>query len=162
MPIPVIGPVPTPRGHPIPVCRRQSPKHWRGELVSRRALLVGDAGGLVDPLLGEGIYYAVRSGRLAADAILAMWRDSARRLEEYEEMAIREFGTEFRIAARLSRFVYGLPRSWHRWAGSRYPNAYRRVLERYCQVLQGEETYRSLWLHMVRKLARPFPPRTNA
>jgi flavin-dependent dehydrogenase len=33
-------------------------------------LLVGDACGLADPLLGEGIFYAHRSGELAAQAIL--------------------------------------------------------------------------------------------
>jgi flavin-dependent dehydrogenase len=33
------------------------------------ALLVGDACGLADPLLGEGIFYAHRSAQLAAEAI---------------------------------------------------------------------------------------------
>ena len=32
------------------------------ELVNGRALLVGDAGHLVDPLFGQGIVHAVRSG----------------------------------------------------------------------------------------------------
>ena len=35
-----------------------------------RVLLVGDACGLADPLLGEGIYYAHKSGQLAAQAII--------------------------------------------------------------------------------------------
>jgi geranylgeranyl reductase family protein len=39
-----------------------------------RALLVGDAASLVDPLLGEGIYNAVRSGQIAAAAIRDMIR----------------------------------------------------------------------------------------
>lgn len=34
-----------------------------------RTMLVGDACGLADPLLGEGIYYAHRSGQLAAQAV---------------------------------------------------------------------------------------------
>ncbi len=34
-----------------------------------RVLLVGDAAGLVDPLLGEGLYHAIISGQAAADAI---------------------------------------------------------------------------------------------
>ncbi|MEO1784055.1 geranylgeranyl reductase family protein [Thermodesulfobium sp. 4217-1] len=33
-------------------------------------LLVGDAGGFVDPITGEGIYYAIKTGQMAADAIL--------------------------------------------------------------------------------------------
>lgn len=36
-----------------------------------RIMLVGDACGLADPLLGEGIFYAHRSGELAAQAVLA-------------------------------------------------------------------------------------------
>ena len=36
-----------------------------------RTLLVGDACGLADPLLGEGIFYAHRSGQLAAQSVLA-------------------------------------------------------------------------------------------
>jgi menaquinone-9 beta-reductase len=37
--------------------------------AKHRALLVGDACGLADPLLGEGIYYAHRSAQIAAQAI---------------------------------------------------------------------------------------------
>lgn len=43
---------------------------WRYHPKSPRVLLTGDAAGLVDPLLGEGLYNAVKSGRLAARAIL--------------------------------------------------------------------------------------------
>jgi geranylgeranyl reductase family protein len=35
-------------------------------LVARRTMLVGDAAGLVSPLSGEGIYYAIESGIIAA------------------------------------------------------------------------------------------------
>ena len=50
-------------GHPIPF----------GSFLSAPAtdniMLVGDAAGLVDPINGEGIFYAQRSGELAASAI---------------------------------------------------------------------------------------------
>jgi flavin-dependent dehydrogenase len=39
--------------------------------VRGRALLVGDAAGLVDPLSGDGIYEAFVSARLASQAILS-------------------------------------------------------------------------------------------
>ena len=42
---------------------------WRYHPQSQRILLAGDAAGLVDPLLGEGLYNAVKSGQLAARAI---------------------------------------------------------------------------------------------
>jgi geranylgeranyl reductase family protein len=47
-------------GHPLPVYRK-------GSVVQRgNVILVGDAAGLVDPLTGEGIYSAVKSGQIAA------------------------------------------------------------------------------------------------
>ncbi len=42
---------------------------WNCEPCSRRIFLVGDAAGLVDSLLGEGIYNAIVSGQAAAYAI---------------------------------------------------------------------------------------------
>jgi geranylgeranyl reductase family protein len=51
------------RGHRLPMRRPGAPAA-RG-----RALLVGDAAGLVDPLSGDGMYEAFVSGRLAAEAI---------------------------------------------------------------------------------------------
>ena len=51
-------------GHPIPIYR------GRDRLNTERILLVGDAAGLVDPFSGEGIRYAIKSARIAAQAII--------------------------------------------------------------------------------------------
>ena len=53
------------RGFRLPM-RRPGDSPARG-----RALLVGDAAGLVDPLSGDGIFEALFSARLAAEAVLA-------------------------------------------------------------------------------------------
>ena len=37
--------------------------------VGDRMMVVGDAGGFVSPLSGEGLYYALDSGRLAAESL---------------------------------------------------------------------------------------------
>ncbi|HLF00602.1 MAG TPA: geranylgeranyl reductase family protein [Anaerolineales bacterium] len=50
-------------GHPLPLYTHREP------ISTARALLVGDAAGLMDPLTGEGIRLAIKSGRLAAEAI---------------------------------------------------------------------------------------------
>lgn len=50
------------RGHPIPI-------RARDRIVSRRIALVGDAAGLADSTTGEGIFYAMYSGALAALAL---------------------------------------------------------------------------------------------
>jgi flavin-dependent dehydrogenase len=41
-----------------------------GELARERALLVGDAGGFVDPIFSSGVFIALRSAQLAVDKIL--------------------------------------------------------------------------------------------
>ena len=48
--------------HPIP-------EHPRPRRVKGRAALVGDAAGYVTKCSGEGIYFAAKSGRMAAEAI---------------------------------------------------------------------------------------------
>jgi geranylgeranyl reductase family protein len=53
------------RGHRLPM-RRPGTKLARG-----RALVVGDAAGVLDPVSGDGIYEALVSGKLAAEQILA-------------------------------------------------------------------------------------------
>jgi geranylgeranyl reductase family protein len=65
-------------GYGLPYERLESVRGFRlpmrraGEPVVRgRALLVGDAAGLVDPLSGDGIYEALLSSRLAVEAVLA-------------------------------------------------------------------------------------------
>ncbi len=68
-----------------------------------RVLLAGDAAGFVDPLTGEGIYGAIRSGQAAAAAILAVshtgaasggagraWRKAVRRLQA--DLVVSEHG----------------------------------------------------------------------
>lgn len=50
------------RGHPIPI-------RTRDRIASKRVVLVGDAAGLADPTSGEGIFYAMYSGALAALAL---------------------------------------------------------------------------------------------
>ena len=51
------------RGAALPMGFNRQPQYADG------ALLVGDAGGLVNPMNGEGIAYAMESGRLAAEVI---------------------------------------------------------------------------------------------
>jgi flavin-dependent dehydrogenase len=44
---------------------------WRPRQPDGRVLLAGDAASLINPLTGEGIYYAVLSGRLAGQTAMA-------------------------------------------------------------------------------------------
>ncbi|HMQ18737.1 MAG TPA: hypothetical protein PKC77_06250 [Sphingopyxis sp.] len=51
------------RGHPIPIYDGPA------RISTPRACLVGDAASLVEPILGEGIRFAMASGAIAADVI---------------------------------------------------------------------------------------------
>jgi flavin-dependent dehydrogenase len=62
--------------------------------------LAGDAAGLVDPVTGEGIYYAMRSGELLALSLLEG-------LPELYPVRVRqEFGKALEWGARLARTLY--------------------------------------------------------
>lgn len=68
-----------------------------GSFAGRRGrgnvLLVGDAGSFIDPLTGEGIYYALKTGRYAAEAVAnALERnDESAALTRYEQLWRGEF-----------------------------------------------------------------------
>lgn len=73
---------------------------WGGGGLFRRGsiLFAGDAAGQVMPLTFEGIYYAMMSGRLAAEAI------SAGRPQDYERLWKKRFQRRFALMRRLSEF----------------------------------------------------------
>jgi geranylgeranyl reductase family protein len=66
-----------------------------------RVLLAGDAAGAVHPALGEGIRYAILSGRQAADSI--------QNGTDYAVWFGREMTPEFKAAARMRTIFYALP-----------------------------------------------------
>ena len=74
------------RGHRLPL-RRDGFVPARG-----RALLVGDAAGLVDPLTGDGMYEAFVSARLAAEASLDVLAGRAETVEPYADRLTEALG----------------------------------------------------------------------
>ena len=68
-------------------------------------LAVGDAAGLVDPITGEGLYYAVRSADLAARA-LATDSAAAERVRIYKRTLRRDFMMDLEFGSRLAKRVF--------------------------------------------------------
>ncbi|MDQ6677542.1 MAG: NAD(P)/FAD-dependent oxidoreductase [Acidobacteriota bacterium] len=67
-------------------------------------LAVGDAAGLVDPITGEGLYYALRSADLAAQTILA---DNPSLAESaYRALLRRDFAHDLEYASRLANRIF--------------------------------------------------------
>jgi geranylgeranyl reductase family protein len=84
-------------GYAVPPARLRNLRGYRlpmrgpGERPVRgRVLAVGDAAGLVDPLSGDGIYEALVSARLAAEAALDVLAGRSDDLEPYAERLAEE------------------------------------------------------------------------
>ncbi len=87
--------------HVIPALERPS---WRSNRISGpRWVAAGDAAGLVDPVTGEGLYYAIRSGDLAAQAILHDRVDPSSRHNVYHSLLRREFLEDLAFGAGLAK-----------------------------------------------------------
>jgi geranylgeranyl reductase family protein len=89
--------------HLIPTCTK-------GRLVWQdKALLLGDAAGLTDPLTGEGIYNAILSAQLAASVIENSLAHDKVGLQDYQQIVERKIMSELGIARKLSKFFVRFP-----------------------------------------------------
>jgi geranylgeranyl reductase family protein len=99
-------------------------------------MLLGDAAGLVDPITREGIFFALRSGMLAAESLAAP--DPSRR---YAEAVRDELHGELRRAARLKAGFFR-PRFTSLLIDAlQESDAVRRVM---VDLVAGRQTYRGL------------------
>jgi geranylgeranyl reductase family protein len=92
------------RGAALPMGFNRTPHYLRG------LLLVGDTGGSVNPFNGEGIPYAMESGRFAAEAVVqALARpDGAAReraLQAYPARMRAEWGAYYRLGAAFVKLI---------------------------------------------------------
>ncbi len=81
------GAVTSIRGHRLPLRRPGS------AAAQGRALLVGDAAGLVDPLSGDGMYEAFVSARLGSDAVLDLLAGCSESLDGYTKALATALGS---------------------------------------------------------------------
>jgi geranylgeranyl reductase len=89
-------------GAPIPL---EPLRRWDN---GRDVLLAGDAAGVVAPASGEGIFYAMESGRLAAEAVdEALATGDARALARARRRFLRAHGAVFWILGIMQRYWYG-------------------------------------------------------
>ncbi len=125
--------------HPIPFWTGAEPL----QTTDNGVLLVGDAAGLVQPLFGEGIQYAVRSGAKAAEAIVADQRAA------YTDSIREMFADEFDAAARVGRLFHRTPWLCYRF-GVRDPAGTRLV----GRVMAGETRLVDIEARIHNKLRR--------
>jgi geranylgeranyl reductase family protein len=120
-----------------------------------RAILVGDAAGFVDPMMGEGIAYAMQSGIFAVSVIesaIEEGRHDVTRLSEYHALCKNEFSANFQMAA---------------WAGSKGAsfaerilpsvNGYKLASDVMAMVARGEIGYADIPYFVIKNLPREIP-----
>jgi flavin-dependent dehydrogenase len=80
---------------------------WKSNRVAGRGwLAVGDAGGLVDPITGEGLYYAIRSGDMASQIVLNDAHAPIDKTAAYRAALAREFAHDLEFASMLAKRVF--------------------------------------------------------
>jgi flavin-dependent dehydrogenase len=84
--------------HVLPSPQKQTLSARR--VVGRNWALVGDAAAWVDPITGEGLYYALRSGDLLAGALIA------EKPAEYPARVRKAFSADLEFATRIARRFY--------------------------------------------------------
>jgi geranylgeranyl reductase family protein len=114
-------------------------------------VLLGDAAGFADPVTGEGIYYALRSAELFAEAYLSGAPLS------YEKRWREDFGAELRRAAQMRRRFYGnfwgAPFTERMIEFARGHRGVKRVLG---DLVAGEQGYVDLKKKLVKSALRPI------
>jgi flavin-dependent dehydrogenase len=95
------------RGHRLPLRRPGT------RIAGERALLVGDAAGLIDPVSGDGMYECFVSSRLAASAIADLLAGRTSNLAAYERAVDGELAPLHRASWKLKQALDRWPRaSW--------------------------------------------------
>lgn len=83
------------------------PMEPRKHMAFDRAVLIGDAAGLVAHTSGEGIYWAMKSGEMAAQVIAAhLDAPTARNLRAYEKQWWRSYGSMYTFLRWLQVWSY--------------------------------------------------------
>ena len=109
--------------HPLPL--------WNGldtlQTRDSRVLLAGDAAGLINPIFGDGILHALKSGQIAARCILDGKQAG------YTRAIGAEFKANFDAALKLSKIFYGWPGFVYKHGVKRPGSSMRAV-----QLLSGD------------------------
>ena len=80
---------------------------WRTNRVAGEGWFsVGDAAGLVDPITGEGLYYAMRSADLATEALLDESIAPALKPDAYSRALYEDFVKDLEFGATLAQRVF--------------------------------------------------------
>lgn len=115
------------------------------KITGSLTMLAGDAAALVDPFLAEGIYYAVRSGQIAAEVAAGVLNGNTT-TASYQERIAQEIYPEFQYARKIGMIFYTFPKIGYDLL-KHYPEFYQQIFD----VARGEASYEQLWNKMKSK-----------
>jgi len=118
------------RSHPLPV------RTNKGQFHSGRVLIAGDAAGLTDALTGEGIYWAVKSGMMAAEIIKERMNEKIFDLSKYSERINSEIMPEMLEAKNICALFNAIPLRIHHWVRDK-----ERVWKAFGKILRGDRFF---------------------
>jgi geranylgeranyl reductase family protein len=123
--------------HPLPI--------WNGldrlQTHDNRILLAGDAAGLINPFFGDGILHALKSGQIAAHAVISGERAG------YTAAIGSEFRVNFDAALKLAKVFYQWPGLCYRH-GVKRPGATRTATRLLC----GDAMFNDIAGRVMRRL----------
>jgi len=111
------------------------------DFAKGNALLLGDAAGLVDPFLGEGISYAIQSGKIAAYCI------ANNNPGDYRKRIEEEITNDFKYARILVRIVKLDPKRSVKLLAK--DNG---IARDYAKIVSGDSTYREFLKNAFKKI----------
>ncbi len=133
---------------------------WRNNRVGGEGwLAAGDAGGLVDPITGEGLYYAMRSGDLASQMVLNDSHAPAEKAQVYWSLLRRDFAADLEFGAGLAKRLF-LGRLLFNTVPARMIQFIRRS-PRFCDLMQdlfaGTQPYLGLKSRILKNVNSSMP-----
>jgi geranylgeranyl reductase family protein len=105
------------------------------QVQRQRIFLIGDAAQLVDPFLGEGIYYAVRSAQIISRTLVDCARQPLIAGLQYEKR-LQDVVSELHTSLKIARLLYHFPHY-----GYYLFKTYSILAQNYFKVLCGENSF---------------------
>ena len=78
--------------------------------ISDKVFLVGDAAGLAESLLGEGIYNAIISGKYAAKSIINDYKNGTFQAKDNYNIFLKYLTDELKLYKKGAKILYGFPK----------------------------------------------------
>jgi len=136
-------------GHPLPFFEEEQP------VVKDRVGLVGDAANMVDSLSGEGIFYAMKAGRIAGESMKTTLQEGRQNLHEYQRRISKTVVKEFKWSSRLASVFFRFPRKCYEH-GVKRPEVVNLIKE----VVQSEVSYDEIYGVIWKKIKNRLSPGT--